>query len=149
MRAMSLRFTARTAAVFCAGIFFFTLPQRGKAADSNEPRSEKVTDSSTPADVFEAMRKNFHSQPAKGVHIRYQFDISGPAGGSWWIIVDDGDFTMGKGATEKPDVVMAASDKDWVMLSTGALGGFRAYLTGRLKVTGDQSLARKLNEIFP
>ena len=42
-----------------------------------------------------------------------------------------------------------AKDKDWVAISHDQLSGTWAYLTGRLKVRGDQGLARKLDEIFP
>jgi putative sterol carrier protein len=136
----------------CAAILALALPSMGKSAEPAPPASqdaESLTDNSTPADVFESMRKDFNAAASKGVHAHYQFNISGPMGGVWWIIVDDGEFTMGKGSIENPDVVMTSTDRDWVMLATGSLSGFRAFLTGRLKVTGDQSLARKLDAIFP
>jgi putative sterol carrier protein len=101
-----------------------------------------------PQDVFDGMRQSFRAEKAKGMHIRYQFDLSGPNGGGWWIQVDDGKFKMGKGTIEHPDVTFIASDKDWVALSNGTLGGTWAFLTGRLKIHGDQNLARKLDEIF-
>jgi putative sterol carrier protein len=141
---------ARVAAF--AAMLAFTLSTTSQAADPTPPAvpdSEHLTDNSTPADVFESMRRNFNVAAAKGVHARYQFNLSGPIGGAWWIIINDGDLTMGKGSTENPDVIMTSTDKDWVMLATGSLSGIRAFLTGRLKVTGDQSLARKLDTIFP
>ena len=55
---------------------------------------------------------------------------------------------MGTGTIEKPDVTFSSSDKDWVALSNGKLGGTWAYLSGRLKISGDQSVAKKLGEIF-
>ena len=103
----------------------------------------------SPEDVFEAMREAFRPEKARGVHARFQFEISGPQGGEWWIEVDDGKYNMGRGRIEKPDVTLKASDKDWVALSNDQLSGVWAALSGRLKVRGDQSLARKLNEIFP
>ena len=50
---------------------------------------------------------------------------------------------------EQPDVTFIATDNDWVELCNGTLGGLRAFLTGRLKVSGNISLARKLDEMFP
>jgi len=132
-------------------ILALALPLMGKSADPAPPAapdSDQLTDNSTPADVFESMRRNFNAAASKGVHAHYQFNLSGPFGGAWWIIVSDGEFTMGKGSTENPDVTMTSTDRDWVMLATGSLSGIRAFLTGRLKVTGDQSLARKLGAIF-
>jgi putative sterol carrier protein len=104
---------------------------------------------SSPQEVFDSMRSSFQSAKAKGVHARYQWDLSGPQGGQWWIDLNDGKYKMGKGKIDNPNVTFVAKDKDWVAVSNGQLGGTWAYLTGRLKIRGDQGLARKLGEIFP
>jgi putative sterol carrier protein len=104
---------------------------------------------STPQDVFDAMRGSFQPAKAKGVHARYQWDLSGPQGGQWWIEVNDGTYKMGKGQIDYPNVTFRASDKDWVAICHDQLSGTWAYLTGRLKVRGDQNVARKLGELFP
>jgi len=112
-------------------------------ATSSEPAN------STPQEVFDGMRQSFQAGKAKGVHARYQWELSGPNGGEWWIDVNDGTFKMGKGKIDNPGVTFVTSDKDWVALSNGTLGGKWAFFTGRLKIRGSQSLARKLDEIFP
>ncbi len=104
---------------------------------------------STPQEVFDSMRGSFQQAKAKGVHARYQWDLSGPQGGEWWIDVNDGNYKMGKGKIDNPSVTFVAKDKDWVAVSNHQMGGTWAYLTGRLKIRGDQGLARKLGEIFP
>lgn len=104
---------------------------------------------STPQEVFDSMRGSFQANKAKGVHARYQWDLSGPQGGQWWIDVDDGKCKMGKGKIDNPNVTLVAKDKDWVAVSNHQMAGIWAYLTGRLKIRGDQGLARKLGEIFP
>jgi putative sterol carrier protein len=104
---------------------------------------------STPQEVFDSMRGSFQPAKAKGVHARYQWDLSGPQGGQWWIDVEDGKYTMGKGKIDNPNVTFVAKDKDWVAVSNHQMGGTWAYLTGRLKIRGDQGVARKLGEVFP
>jgi putative sterol carrier protein len=104
---------------------------------------------STPQQVFDAMRGSFQPAKAKGVRARYQWDLSGPNGGQWWIEVNDGTYKMGKGQIEHPNVTFRASDKDWVAICHDQLSGTWAYLVGRLKVRGDQNVARKLGEMFP
>jgi putative sterol carrier protein len=111
--------------------------------------TSKESSSSTPQQVFDGMRQSFQAEKAKGVHARYQWDLSGPNGGEWWIDVNDGTYKMGKGKIDNPSVTFVTSDKDWVALSNGTLGGKWAFFTGRLKIRGDQNLARKLDEIFP
>lgn len=104
---------------------------------------------STPQQVFDSMRGSFQPGKAKGVHARYQWDLSGPNGGQWWIEVNDGKYQMGRGRVPNPNVTFVAKDKDWVAVSNGQLSGTWAYFTGRLKIRGDQGIARKLGEIFP
>jgi putative sterol carrier protein len=104
---------------------------------------------STPQQVFDGMRQNFQANKAKGVHARYQWELSGPNGGEWWIDVNDGNYKMGKGKIDNPSVTFITSDADWVAMSNGKLKGTWAFMTGRLKVRGSQAVARKLNEIFP
>ena len=104
---------------------------------------------STPQEVFDSMRQSFQANQAKGVHARYEWNLSGPNGGQWWIDVNDGAYKMGKGKIDNPNVTFVATDKDWVAVSNGKLGGTWAYMTGRLKIRGDQGLARKLGQIFP
>ena len=114
---------------------------------ANSASSEHVD--STPQEVFDSMRGSFQPAKAKGVHARYQWDLSGPQGGQWWIDVEDGKCKMGKGKIGNPSVTFVAKDKDWVAVSNHQMGGTWAYLTGRLRIRGDQGLARKLGEIFP
>jgi putative sterol carrier protein len=111
--------------------------------------TSKESSSSTPQQVFDGMRQSFQANKAKGVHARYQWELSGPNGGEWWIDVNDGTYKMGKGKIDNPSVTFITSDADWVAMSNGKLKGTWAFMTGRLKVRGSQAVARKLNEIFP
>jgi len=117
--------------------------QGATSAASKEPSS------STPQQAFAAMRQSLPANNAKGVHARYQWELSGPNGGEWWIDVNDGTYKIGQGKIDNPSVTFITSDADWVAMSNGKLKGTWAYLTGRLKVRGSQAVARKLNEIFP
>lgn len=112
-------------------------------AASNEPAN------ATPQNVFDGMRQSFRADKAKGVHLKYQWQLSGPSGGEWWIEVNDGKFEMGRGKIDNPDVTFITSDRNWVALSNGTLGGKWVFFTGRLKIRGSQDAARKLDEIFP
>lgn len=114
-----------------------------------EAASHRNGTDTVPQQVFDGMRESFVPAHARGVHIRYQFDLNGPNGGLWWIEVNDGHCKMGRGQIHDPAVTFAATDHDWVAMSNGKLSGLWAYLTGRLKIHGDQKLARKLDEMFP
>ena len=125
-------------------IFLVVVAMCASAAIALADRAE-----STPQEGFDAMRGSFQPAKAKGVHARYQWDLSGPHGGEWWIEVNDGTYKMGRGKIHDPNVTFIAKDKDWVAICHEKLSGTWAYLTGRLKIRGDQGLARKLGEMFP
>src|ERR1700757_3703644 len=78
-------------------------------------------DNSTPQQVFDGMRQSFQADKAKGVHAKYQWQLSGPNGGEWWIDVNDGTFKMGRGKIDNPTVTFITSDNDWVAMSNGKL----------------------------
>ena len=106
-------------------------------------------ENSTPQQVFDGMKESFKADKAKGVHLKWQWELSGPNGGDFWIEVNDGTYKMGKGKIDNPNVTFITSDNDWVAMCNGKLKGTWAFMTGRLKVHGSQSVARKLDEIFP
>ena len=109
----------------------------------------RAEENSTPQQVFDGMKESFRADKAKGVHASWQWELSGPNGGQWWIEVNDGTYKMGKGKIDNPSVTFITSDNDWVAMCNGKLKGTWAFMTGRLKVRGSQSIARKLDEIFP
>src|SRR5260370_34704578 len=86
-------------------------------AASNEPPN------ATPQDVFDGMRRSFQADKAKGVHLKYQWQLSGPNGGDWWVEVNDGKFEMGRGGIDNPDGAFITTGTKWVALSNGHLCG--------------------------
>ena len=109
----------------------------------------QAEENSTPQQVFDGMKESFKADKAKGQHLKWQWELSGPNGGDFWIEVNDGTYKMGHGKIDHPDVTFITSDNDWVAMCNGKLKGTWAFMTGRLKVHGSQSVARKLDEIFP
>ena len=76
--------------------------------------TSSAADPETPQQVFDGMAKNFRATKSKGLHVRYQFDLSGPNGGDWYFDVNNGSFRSNRGKIDNPDVTLSASDDDWV-----------------------------------
>ena len=76
-------------------------------------------------------------------------DLLPTVGGCSQVCISNGACTMGKGTIDHPDVTFNCTGADWVQLSNGTLGGFQAFFTGRLKITGNQFNAHRLDELFP
>jgi putative sterol carrier protein len=83
------------------------------------------------------------------VHASYQWELSGPNGGDWWLIVNDGTHKLGRGKIHNPSVTFVASDEDWVPMSNKTRNVSLAHLTGRLKIQGSRRLVKELDKIFP
>jgi putative sterol carrier protein len=104
---------------------------------------------STPQQALYKRQDAFQADKAKGMHASYQWELSGPSGGDWWLIVNDGTYKTGKGKIHNPNVTFVASDEDWVAMSNKTLNVSWAYLTGRLKIQGSHGLVKELDKIFP
>src|SRR4030095_2730614 len=104
---------------------------------------------STPQQALDKRQDAFQGDKAKGVHASYQWELSGPNGGDWWLIVNDGTYKMGRGKIHNPNVTFVASDEDSVAMSNKTLKVSWAYLTGRLKIQGSRRLVKELDRIFP
>jgi hypothetical protein len=72
---------------------------------------------STPQQALDKRQDAFQADEAKGVHASYQWELSGPNGGDWWLIVNNGTYKTGRGKIHNPNVTFAASDEDWVAMS--------------------------------
>ena len=129
---------------FIVAILALALAKSASSAITSAPQGHYTV----PQQVFDGMKQNFAPDRARGVHTRYQFDLSGPNGGLWWIEVNDTHCRFGRGRIDHPGVTFLASDRDWVALSNGTLSGVWAFVTGRLKIHGDQKLARELDDLF-
>ncbi len=50
----------------------------------------------TPQQALDKRQAAFQADKAKGVHATYQWELSGPNGGEWWLSVDDGTYKTGR-----------------------------------------------------
>lgn len=97
---------------------------------------------------FEMMPNQFRSEAASGMTATYQFNVTGDAGGKWFAQIEKGALTAGEGEAEDPGVTITVSDSDWLDIVAGKLDGQMAFMTGKLRIKGDMSLAMKLRSLF-
>jgi putative sterol carrier protein len=99
--------------------------------------------------VIENLPKVFRKEKAKGVDTVIQFKLSGEGGGNWYATIKDQTCTVTEGVSEAAAGTVMMSANDYVLLSTGKLGGMKAFLTGRVKTSGDFTLLQKMQAWFP
>ena len=103
----------------------------------------------TVAEIFEQMPSVFNPAAAAGMNKTFQWNITGDEAGVWAFKINNGQGEVIPGGVEKPDVTFTISDKDWLAITEGKLDGMNAFMTGKLKVSGDMMLAMKLQNLFP
>jgi putative sterol carrier protein len=93
-----------------------------------------------------ALSKN--AEDAKTIGAKFQMNISGPTGGEWFIDVSATGPSCKEGQGEA-DCTMSISDEDFQKLvENPQANGMQLFFAGKLKVSGNQMLAMKLQKLF-
>ena len=96
-------------------------------------------------EFFESLETRVDPAKAKGMTASYKFDIDGA--GSWNVDVDDGKVTVTENGGEA-DTTISASDETFMKIANGEQNPTAAYMSGKLKVSGDLGQAMKLQKLF-
>ena len=100
-------------------------------------------------EIFAGMAGTFKRDAAAGLDIVIQYNIEGGEGGDWYVVIKDQTCTVSEGLHSSPTLTMKLADKDWIAMCNGQLNGMTAFMTGKLKATGDLMLAQRLTTLFP
>lgn len=103
----------------------------------------------TVAELFETMPDKFNAAAAAGMTKTLQWNITGDESGVWAFRIVDGVGQLIPGGVEKPDATFTTSSKVWLAIAEGKLDSTKAFMTGKLKVAGDLTLAIKVPQFFP
>lgn len=100
------------------------------------------------AGFFDAVPSKVNKDKIAGMNAVYQFIINGDDGGEWNVTVANGEAAVAQGKAESPSITLTMDAANFVALVTGKLNGQTAFLTGKLKIQGDMTLAMKLASVF-
>ncbi len=98
--------------------------------------------------IFEEMNTRFKPEKAQGIDALMQFELSGDAGGQYWVKVVDGTCTSGAGSVENPRITIKSSVDTWMDIAAGKTNVINAFMMGKLKVIGDMGLGIKIQSMF-
>jgi putative sterol carrier protein len=96
-------------------------------------------------ELFEGLEERVDPARTGGTTASYRFDVDGA--GSWHVDVDDGDVAVTE-SDAPADCVIRASEENLLRVVRGDLNPVTAYMTGRVKVEGDITLATRLRDLF-
>jgi len=99
-------------------------------------------------EAFDSAPARFKKEAAKGLDVVYQFDLTGDGGGKWSIAVKNEQCEVKSGQAISPNVTFSMAASDYVDMINGKLNGQMAFMTGKLRLTGDMGLALRLQSLF-
>jgi putative sterol carrier protein len=94
----------------------------------------------------EALGKN--PDKAKEVNAVYLFKITGDNGGEWTVDLASSPPNVKKGAHGTANCTIEIAHDDFLAMMGNQALGMQFFFTGKLKVSGDQMLAMKLQKLF-
>lgn len=122
----------------------------GLMLEAFSPKGEETgeTGGMTVQAVFDRITDAFQADRAAGVDVTFQFRISGPGGGEWYVVVKNETCESHEGSIEKPTTTIVMSDEDFLSLIQGKLNAMAAYTSGKLKIEGDIMKSQLVEKLF-
>ncbi|MGM0857243.1 MAG: SCP2 sterol-binding domain-containing protein [Pseudomonadota bacterium] len=97
--------------------------------------------------TLEKLQARFDPQAAQGMNEIFQFHFSDA--GSHYLDIQDGTLGIHEGEHDDPSVSLSMSTDTLKGIMNGDINGMTAFMTGKLKATGNVMLATKLTSLFP
>lgn len=100
------------------------------------------------SEIFQAMPSRLNTSTAAGMNKVIQYDLTGDGGGTYHCAIADGSCEVNEGAHDAPDMTVTMEASDFVSMIDGSLDGMSAFMSGKLRVSGDMGLAMKMQTLF-
>ena len=102
-----------------------------------------------PIQAFKDMVKNFNSEAAQGLDAVFQWEVLGDNGGVWHIKVAEGACELVNDRHPSPTVAQTCGTDLFLSMVNYEIDGMQAFMSGKLKMTGDMDVAQKIYDLFP
>ncbi|XP_071769298.1 hydroxysteroid dehydrogenase-like protein 2 [Centroberyx gerrardi] len=99
--------------------------------------------------TFDVIRGVINADVIKATQGIYQFDLSGEHSGVWFLDLKSQSGGAGQGQPPvKADVIMSMDSADFTKMFSGQLKPTLAFMSGKLRISGDMTLAIKLEKMM-
>lgn len=97
---------------------------------------------------FDELPRRLRPEVAAGIECTLQWHLTDLDPGLWAIEVKDGRACVIPGGVAQPDSSFITTSEIWLEIAEGRQEAMHAFMTGKMKVTGDMTLALKVPELF-
>ncbi len=98
--------------------------------------------------LMQQMPEAFLPAKAGNVNAVVQFNLTGEGGGNYVVSIADGKCTVAQGTTPTPNATVTAAAADYLAIVRGELNPMTAFMTGKIRVTGDMGLMMRFLDWF-
>jgi hypothetical protein len=99
--------------------------------------------------VFAGLPLVFNREAAQGLTAIYQFDLTGENAAQYYVVIENETCSVKEGTHPSPHMTLSMAGQDYLDLVNGKLNPQMAFMSGKMKISGDMSLAMKMASLFP
>jgi len=130
--------------------FYSTTEALGAMLEVTQAKGRDSTAAGPPTvrSVFQNLAGAFQQDKAAGVDVIFQFRITAPDEGQWYVTIKDGQCTVEQDAHPNPTTTIIMGSEDFLNMIQGKVNALQAYTTGKLKIQGDLLKAQLIEKLF-
>lgn len=102
----------------------------------------------TVGELFDELPGRLRTEAAVGLERTLQWRLTDLNPGVWAVEIKDGHGRVIPGGVPKPDTTFTTTSEIWLAIAEGREDAMRAFMTGKMKVDGDMTLALRVPELF-
>jgi NAD(P)-dependent dehydrogenase (short-subunit alcohol dehydrogenase family)/putative sterol carrier protein len=123
--------------------------QPGSHVDQVKSESGAGEDQGQIAGLFKKIEAQITEEVLQKTNAIYKFNVKGDEEGIWHLDLKNAPGKVGKGEPEQPaDATLTMDSKNFFLMFTGKMKPANAFMTGKLKISGDLQKAMKLEKLM-
>ena len=96
--------------------------------------------------MTETIKTSFMPEKAEGIDTVIQLKLIGSQASDWYLIIKDQTCESNQGIHPDPKMTMTVDSEDYIKMAVGEMDATMAFLKGKVKVSGDMSVALKMGQ---